>query len=135
MDFLHEISSRIAAADSLHLVLDRIVGFITSVIPCDSCFIYVLGGREPGCCELRRILMPIWWTIFGVQIDREFTGLGGETRQPVAIASDASEDPRFKAFKNIPEIDLKLYCARRSCVPGGWWGNQSATPHVLSAHK
>jgi len=25
-DFLHEISSRLAAADSLHLVLDRIVG-------------------------------------------------------------------------------------------------------------
>jgi len=37
MDFLHEISSRMAAADSLHLVLDRIVDFITSVIPCDSC--------------------------------------------------------------------------------------------------
>ena len=36
IDFLHEISSRIAAADSLHLVLDRIVDFITGVIPCDS---------------------------------------------------------------------------------------------------
>jgi uroporphyrinogen-III synthase len=46
MDFLHEISSRMAAADSLHLVLDRIVDFITSVIPCDSCFIYVLEGEN-----------------------------------------------------------------------------------------
>ena len=31
MDFLHEISSRMAAADSLHLVLDRIVDSIASV--------------------------------------------------------------------------------------------------------
>jgi uroporphyrinogen-III synthase len=46
IDFLHEISSRIAAADSLHLVLDRIVGFIAGVIPCDSCFIYVLEGEN-----------------------------------------------------------------------------------------
>jgi len=46
MDFLHEISSRMAAADSLHLVLDRIVDFIASVIPCDSCFIYVLEGEN-----------------------------------------------------------------------------------------
>ena len=31
------------------------------------------------------------------------TGWVAKNRQPVAIASNASEDPRFKAFKNIPE--------------------------------
>ena len=46
MEFLHEISSRMAPANSLHLVLDRIVDFIASVIPCDSCFIYVLEGEN-----------------------------------------------------------------------------------------
>ena len=39
IDFLHEISSRMAATDWLPLVLDRIVDFIASVIACDSCFI------------------------------------------------------------------------------------------------
>ncbi|HEU4635050.1 MAG TPA: uroporphyrinogen-III synthase, partial [Edaphobacter sp.] len=42
IDFLHEITSRIASADSFHKVLGRIVDFVTTVIPCDSCFIYVL---------------------------------------------------------------------------------------------
>ena len=36
------IGSLMAAADPLHEVLDKIVGFISSIIPCDSCFIYVL---------------------------------------------------------------------------------------------
>ena len=46
IDFLHEISSRIAAADSFHVVLGRIVDFVTAIIPCDSCFIYVLEGEK-----------------------------------------------------------------------------------------
>ena len=46
IDFLHEISSRIAAADSFHLVLGRVVDFVTALIPCDSCFIYVLEGDK-----------------------------------------------------------------------------------------
>jgi len=32
IDFLHEISSRIAAADSFHMVLGRIVDFVTTII-------------------------------------------------------------------------------------------------------
>src|SRR4051794_28515730 len=42
IDVLHEIGSRIAAADPMHAVLSRVVQFITTIIPCDSCFIYVL---------------------------------------------------------------------------------------------
>src|SRR6188508_521226 len=42
MDVLHEIGSSIAAADPLHDVLARVVAFVSSVVPCDSCFVYVL---------------------------------------------------------------------------------------------
>ena len=42
MDVLHEIGSRIAAADPLHAVLGRVVDFVSSIVPCDSCFMYVL---------------------------------------------------------------------------------------------
>jgi uroporphyrinogen-III synthase len=102
IDFLHDISSRIAAADSLHLVLDRIVGFITGVVPCDSCFIYVLEGDN---LVLRASKNPHADLIdhIGVQLGQGITGWVAKHRQPVAIASSASEDPRFKAFKNIPE--------------------------------
>ena len=36
---LHEIGSRFAAADPLHAVLGRVVDFVSSIVPCDSCFL------------------------------------------------------------------------------------------------
>jgi uroporphyrinogen-III synthase len=101
MDFLHEISSRIAAADSFHMVLERIVEFVATAVPCDSCFIYVLedqnlvlrASKNPH-SEVDRVGMPIGQGI---------TGWVAEHREPVAIAANASNDPRFKAFKNLPE--------------------------------
>jgi uroporphyrinogen-III synthase len=116
MDFLHEISSRMAAADSLHLVLDRIVGFITSVIPCDSCFIYVLEGEN---LTLRASKNPHAELVdhIGMQIGQGVTGWVAKHRQPVSIASDASNDPRFQAFKNIPEDHFEaMLCTPILCA-------------------
>lgn len=102
IDFLHEISSRIAAADSFHIVLGRIVDFVTTVIPCDSCFIYVLEGEK---LVLRASKNPHADLVdhLGVQIGQGITGWVAEHREPVAIEANASDDPRFKAFKNVPE--------------------------------
>jgi len=102
IDFLHEISSRIAAADSFHMVLGRIVDFVTTVIPCDSCFIYVLEGEK---LVLRASKNPHADLVdhLGVQIGQGITGWVAEHREPVAIEANASDDPRFKAFKNVPE--------------------------------
>jgi uroporphyrinogen-III synthase len=116
MDFLHEISSRMAAADSLHLVLDRIVGFITSVIPCDSCFVYVLEGES---LTLRASKNPHAELVdhIGMQIGQGVTGWVAKHRQPVSIASDASNDPRFQTFKNIPEDHFEaMLCTPILCA-------------------
>jgi uroporphyrinogen-III synthase len=116
MDFLHEISSRMAAADSLHLVLDRIVAFITSVIPCDSCFIYVLEGEN---LVLRASKNPHAELIdhIDVPLGQGVTGWVAKHRQPVAIASAASNDPRFKAFVNIPEDHFEaMLCTPILCA-------------------
>jgi uroporphyrinogen-III synthase len=116
IDFLHEISSRIAAADSLHLVLDRIVGFISSVIPCDSCFIYVLEGEN---LVMRASKNPHADLVdkVDIQIGQGVTGWVAKHRQPVAIASGASNDPRFKAFKNIPEDHFEaMLCTPVMCA-------------------
>ena len=32
--------------DGLRAVLDRVVEFVATVIPCDSCFLYVLEGEK-----------------------------------------------------------------------------------------
>lgn len=116
IDFLHEISSRIAAADSLHLVLDRIVSFISSVIPCDSCFIYVLEGDN---LVMRASKNPHADLVdqIDIQIGQGVTGWVAKHRQPVALASGASNDPRFKAFKSLPEDHFEaMLCTPVMCA-------------------
>jgi uroporphyrinogen-III synthase len=116
IDFLHEISSRIAAADSFHLVLGRIVDFVTAIIPCDSCFIYVLEGDK---LVLRASQNPHADLVdqVGLQIGHGVTGWVAEHREPVAIAAHASEDPRFKAFLNIPEDQFEaMLCTPILCA-------------------
>ncbi len=111
-DFLHEISSRIASADSFHTVLNRIVEFVSAVIPCDSCFIYVL---EQDKLVLRASKNPHADVVdhLGVQIGQGITGWVAQHREPVAIASGAANDPRFQAFRNLPEDHFEAIL----CVP------------------
>lgn len=120
MDFLHEISSRMAAADPLNLVLDRIVAFIAGMIPCDSCFLYVLeAGKEGEKLVLKASKNPHAELIdqIGLEIGQGVIGWVAKHRQPVAIAANASEDPRFKAFKNIPEDHFQaMLCTPILCA-------------------
>jgi uroporphyrinogen-III synthase len=116
IDFLHEISSRIASADSFHLVLGRIVDFVTAVIPCDSCFIYVL---EDDKLVLRASQNPHADLVdqLGLQVGHGVTGWVAEHREPVAIASNASQDSRFQAFKNVPEDQFEaMLCTPILCA-------------------
>ena len=116
IDFLHEISSRLASADSFHVVLNRIVEFVTSFIPCDSCFIYVLDDDK---LVLRASKNPHADLVdrFGVQYGQGITGWVAQHREPVAISSNASNDPRFKAFKNLPEDHFEaMLCTPILCA-------------------
>lgn len=118
IDFLHEITSRIALADSFHKVLGRIVDFVTTVIPCDSCFIYVLEGEK---LTLRASKNPHADVVdhLGIKVGQGITGWVAEHREPVVLASNASEDPRFKLFKNLPEdrfeamVSMPILCASK----------------------
>ena len=118
VDFLHEISSRIAAADPLHTVLDRIVEFVATVIPCDSCFIYVLESEK---LVLRASRNPHSDLVdrLDLKMGQGITGWVAEHREPVALASKASDDPRFIPFKNVPEdafeamLCTPILCASR----------------------
>lgn len=118
IDFLHEISSRIAAADSFHVVLGSIVDFVTTVVPCDSCFIYVV---EQDKLVLRASKNPHADLVdhLDIRLGQGITGWVAEHREPVAIASDASNDPRFVIFKNLPEdhfeaiLSTPIVCASK----------------------
>jgi len=102
VDLLHEIGSRLAAADPLHEVLDHVVSLICALAKCDSCLIYVLendelvlrGSKNPHPEILDRLKL---------RVGQGITGWVAEHRQPVAVPRNASQDPRFKMFTELPE--------------------------------
>lgn len=108
VDFIHEIGSRMAAADPLHVVLNRIVDFASSLIQCDSCFIYVLEDNK---LVLRASKNPHSDLVdhLGISLGQGITGWVGWHREPVAIAERALRDPRFKRFRNLPEDSFEAF--------------------------
>jgi uroporphyrinogen-III synthase len=108
VDFLHEIGSRMAAADPLHVVLKRIVDFACSLIKCDSCFVYVLEDNQ---LVLRASKNPHSDVVdrLGIWLGQGITGWVGWHREPVAIPAMALQDPRFKRFRNLPEDSFEAF--------------------------
>jgi uroporphyrinogen-III synthase len=102
IDVLHEIGSRIAAADPLHAVLSRVVEFVSSIVPCDSCFIYVLDD-DTLVLRASKTPHPDVLDRLKLRVGEGITGWVAEQRQPVAVASHAFEDPRFQTFNELPE--------------------------------
>lgn len=108
VDFLHEIGSRMAASDPLHMVLNRIVDFACSLIQCDSCFVYLLEGDQ---LVLRASKNPHSDLVdrLGILLGQGITGWVGWHREPVAIPEKALKDPRFQRFKNLPEDSFEAF--------------------------
>ncbi len=108
VDILHEIGSRMAASDPLHTVLDRIVDFASSLIKCDSCFVYVLENDQ---LVLRASKNPHSDVVdhLGLWLGQGITGWVGWHREPVAIPAKALRDPRFKRFKDLPEDTFEAF--------------------------
>jgi signal transduction protein with GAF and PtsI domain len=102
IDFLHDIGSRMAGADSLHQDLNQIVEFASAVVKCDSCFVYV---REEDELVLRASKNPHEEVIdrLKLRVGQGITGWVAERKEPVAISHNASQDVRFKVFNELPE--------------------------------
>jgi uroporphyrinogen-III synthase len=108
IDFLHEMGSRIATADPLNAVLARVVEFISAVVNCDSCFVYLLEGNElvlkasknPHAKEINRLRL---------RIGQGITGWVAEHKKPAAVPRSASTDPRFRSFNELPEDHYEAF--------------------------
>jgi signal transduction protein with GAF and PtsI domain len=106
--YLHEIGSRFAAAESLETVLNRVVHVVSSVVQCDSCFIYVLeddqlvlrASKEPRRDFVNRLKL---------RVGQGITGWVAEHRQPVVVGCHAFEDPRFQLFNELPEDHYEAF--------------------------
>lgn len=110
IDLLHEIGSRMAAADPFHEVLQRIVEMVTAAVRCDSCFLYVLdkdklvlrASKNPHEEEVDRLAMDVGQGV---------TGWVAEHKQTVALPARAWADPRFAKFGSLPEDRFEAFLA------------------------
>ena len=102
IDLLHDIGSRLAAADPLQEVLSRIVQFVSTLVRCDSCFLYVLDGDA---LVLRASKTPHEDVVgrLRLRVGQGITGWVAEHKEPVTVASRAFEDSRFQTFNELPE--------------------------------
>jgi len=137
IDVLHEIGERIAAADPLHTILKLVVEFVSTVVKCDSCFVYVLEGDE---LVLRASKNPHADAVdqLRLRMGQGITGWVAEHKKPVAIASGAALDPRFRLFQELPEdrfeafLSVPVLC-RDNLV--GVINVQHREPHAHSRHE
>jgi uroporphyrinogen-III synthase len=108
IEFLHELGERIASADPLDKVLARILEFITTVMKCDSCFVYVL---EESDLVLRASKNPHSEVVgrLKLRMGQGITGWVAENKKPVDISWNASQDPRFQAFNELPEDRFEAF--------------------------
>jgi uroporphyrinogen-III synthase len=137
VDFLHEIGSRMAAADLLHEVLARIVEFVVAVVNCDSCFVYVLENDE---LVLRASKNPHPEVVdrLKLQMGQGITGWVAAHRQPVAVARNASQDLRFKFFNELPEDRYEAFLSVPVLCRGkvvGVINLQHREPHTYSRRE
>jgi signal transduction protein with GAF and PtsI domain len=108
IDVLHEIGERIAAADPLSTVLKLVVEFASTVVKCDSCFVYVREGSE---LILRASQNPHAEVVdrLKLRMGEGITGWVAEHKKPVAISSNALLDPRFQLFRELPEDRFEAF--------------------------
>ncbi len=107
-DLLHEIGVQLATADGLHEVLARVVEFVTALVKCDSCLVYVLEGEE---LVLRSSKNPHPDVVdrLKLRVGQGITGWVAEHQEPVAIAERAALDARFQFFHELQEDSYEAF--------------------------
>ncbi len=137
IEVLHEIGARIAAADPLHSILKLVVEFVSAVVKSDSCFVYVLESNELILRASKNAHADVVDRL-KLRMGQGITGRVAEHKKPVAIASNASLDPRFRTFHELPEdrfeafLSVPILC-RDKLV--GVINLQHREPHVYSRRE
>jgi uroporphyrinogen-III synthase len=108
VDLLHEIGVQLASADGLHDVLTRVIDFVTALVKCDSCLIYVLEG-EALVLRASKNPHPDVVDRLKLRVGQGITGWVAEHQEPVAIADRAALDARFQFFHELPEDSYEAF--------------------------
>jgi uroporphyrinogen-III synthase len=99
---LRRTAGRISGALPLEAVLRELVDFATSLLRCDSCFIYVLEENELVLRASKNDHPEIVGRL-RIRVGQGITGWVAQHREPVFVPRNAAADPRFKLFAELPE--------------------------------
>ena len=137
VDFLHAIGRSMSGAGSLTETLQQIVDFCATVVPGDSCFVYILEGDE----LILKASMNSHSQQAGhlrLRLGEDMTGWVAKLRHPVAISQNAVQDPRFRLFNGLPqdryEAFLSVPIMHRDKLIGAI-NLQSRQPHVYTRRE
>ena len=104
VDILHKISESINGTLDLEAVLKHIVDVVVEVTKADACLLYLLSERRDE-LVLRASKNPHPKLIgrISIGLGEGITGWVAREKVRVVIPKNASDDPRFKFFHNLPE--------------------------------
>ncbi len=104
VDVLHRITDSISGTLDLEAVLKHIVDVVVEVTKADACLLYLLSdGREELILRASKNPHPKLIGRITIGLGEGITGWVARERTRVVIPSNASDDPRFKFFHNLPE--------------------------------
>ncbi len=104
VDVLHRITESITNTLDLESVLKHIVDVVVEVTKADACLLYLLSdGREELILQASKNPHPKLIGRITIGLGEGITGWVARERTRVVIPSNASDDPRFKFFHNLPE--------------------------------
>jgi len=104
VDVLHRISESISSTLDLEAVLRHIVEVVVEATNCDACLLYLLSNsREELILRASKNPHPKLIGRITIGLGEGITGWVARERTRVVIPSNASDDPRFKFFHNLPE--------------------------------
>ena len=91
-------------------MLGEIIGLTAQVSACDACLVYLVDAAT-GEFVLRGSLVPHAGDLgaFRMKMGEGVTGWVAEHQAPVALASKASADPRFKIFPALVEDTYEAF--------------------------
>jgi uroporphyrinogen-III synthase len=134
---LHSVVSRLTANASFTEVLQEVVEFATSIIQCDSCFIYILEADELV-LRASRNSHPEAVDRLKLKLGQGITGWVAKHRQPVVVSENAAGDPRFQLFNELPEDRFEAFLSVPLLSRGNVVGVinlQNRAPHPYSIHE
>lgn len=104
VDLLHRISESISGTLDLESVLRHIVEVVVEVTAADACLLYLLSPHQDE-LVLRASKNPHPKLIgrIALGLGEGITGWVAREKVRVVIPRNASDDPRFKFFHNLPE--------------------------------